>query len=343
MSASPSATHHHIVFLQADYCPIPDFRFPPGHTFTTTVYQQTALSELHSRIHDASVVVFSYIPFDAHTLSPEVTPHLKLIAVAAVGTDCIDLEACRKRGIIVSRSIGANVESVSEHAIGLYFASRRRILDMHMLTRAGEWAHRKGTIMYQLLDRHGQAPLSCQDEVAGIIGNGVVGQRIAQLARNLGMKVLIAARKDPAESASQSTVGSIERTPFDAVIRQSTVIFVVVPLSASTRNLISTPELENMSPHTVIVNVSRGGIVDEDALLEALRKGTIAGAATDVFRVEPAGLDNSPLLFDETKSLNLIVTPHLAWLSKKTLANYSQMVQQAIEGWSAGQPCNVVT
>ncbi|RLL96059.1 hypothetical protein CFD26_106174 [Aspergillus turcosus] len=336
-------TQHHIVFLQADYCPIPDFRFPPGHTFTTTVYQQTSLSELHSRIHDASVVVFSYIPFDAHTLSPEVTPHLKLIAVAAVGTDCIDLEACRKRGIVVSRSIGANVESVSEHAIGLYFASRRRLLDMHMLTRAGEWSHRKGTIMYQLLDRHGQAPLSCQDEVAGIIGNGVVGQRIAQLARNLGMKVLIAARKEPAESVSQSTVGSIERTPFDAVIRQSTVIFVVVPLSTSTRNLISTPEFQNMSPHTVIVNVSRGGIVDEDALLEALRNGTIAGAATDVFRVEPAGLDNSPLLSDETKSLNLIVTPHLAWLSKKTLANYSQMVKQAIEGWSAGQPCNVVT
>lgn len=178
MSTSPSPTHHHIVFLQADYCPIPDFRFPPGHTFTTTVYQQTSLSELHSRIHDASVVVFSYIPFDAHTLSPEVTPHLKLIAVAAVGTDCIDLEACRKRGIIVSRSVGANVDSVSEHAIGLYFASRRRILDMHMLTRAGEWARQKGTIMYQLLDKHGQPPLSAQDEVVGIIGNGIVGKSV---------------------------------------------------------------------------------------------------------------------------------------------------------------------
>ncbi|GFF39167.1 glycerate dehydrogenase [Aspergillus udagawae] len=343
MSASPSPTHHHIVFLQADFCPIPDFRFPPGHTFTTTVYQQTSLSELHSRIHDASVVVFSYIPFDARTLSPEVTPHLKLIAVAAVGTDCIDLEACRKRGIIVSRSVGANVDSVSEHAIGLYFASRRRLLDMHMLTRAGEWAHRKGTILYQVLDKHGQPPLSCQDEVAGIIGNGIVGRRIAQLARNLGMKVLISARKDPAASAPLSTVDSIERTQFDTVIRRSTVIFVAVPLSPSTRNLISTPELETMSPHTVIVNVSRGGIVDEDALVEALRKGTIAGAATDVFREEPAGLDNSPLLADGTNGLNLIVTPHLAWLSKKTLANYSQMVQQAIEGWSAGEPCNVVT
>ncbi|RHZ54459.1 D-isomer specific 2-hydroxyacid dehydrogenase family protein [Aspergillus thermomutatus] len=343
MSANSPSTHHHIVFLQADYCPIPEFRFPPGHTFTTTVYQQTSLSELHSRIHDASVVVFSYIPFDSHTLSPEVTPHLKLIAVAAVGTDCIDLEACRKRGIIVSRSIGANVDSVSEHAIGLYFASRRRLLDMHLLTRAGEWAHRKGALMFQVLDKDGQPPLSCQDEVAGIIGNGIVGQRIAQLARNLGMKVLISARKDPAASASLSTVDSIERTPFDAVIRQSTVIFVAVPLSNSTRNLISIPELENMSPHTVIVNVSRGGIVDEEALLEALREGTIAGAATDVFREEPAGLHNSPLLSEETKNLNLIVTPHLAWLSKKTLANYSQMVKQAIEGWSAGQPCNVVT
>ena len=201
-------THHHIVFLQADYCPIPDFRFPPGHTFTTTVYQQTSLSELHSRIHDASVVVFSYIPFDAHTLSPEVTPHLKLIAVAAVGTDCIDLEACRKRGIIVSRSIGANVDSVSEHAIGLYFASRRRLLDMHMLTRAGEWAHRKGTIMYQLLDRHGQAPLSCQDEVAGIIGNGVVGKLVESIRfPSIAARRLTTQMQDKGSLSSHATWG----------------------------------------------------------------------------------------------------------------------------------------
>lgn len=97
-----------------------------------------------------------------------------------------------------------------------------------------------------------------------------------------------------------------------------------------------------MSPHAILVNVSRGGIVDEEALLDALKENYIAGAATDVFREEPAAPHNSPLLAEETKSLNLIVTPHLAWLSRKTLANYSQMVKKAIEGWSAGQPCNVV-
>ena len=98
-----------------------------------------------------------------------------------------------------------------------------------------------------------------------------------------------------------------------------------------------------MSPHAILVNVSRGGVVDEEALIDALKEGTIAGAATDVFREEPANPQNSPLLSEEAKSLNLTVTPHLAWLSRKTLANYSQMVKMAIEGWSAGQPCNVVS
>lgn len=133
-----------------------------------------------------------------------------------------------------------------------------------------------------------------------------------------------------------------ERTSFETVLKKSTVIFIAVPLTESTRNMISIPELEMASHHTVVINVSRGGVVNEEAIVKALKEEKIGGAATDVFFEEPAGPDNSVLLGEDTKDLNLVVTPHLAWLAQKTLVNQSQMVKRIVEEWTAGRPCNVV-
>lgn len=179
MAPPSSPTHHNIVVLQGQYYKPLEFDLPPPLTHTTTVYPDTPLSELHSRIHDATIVVTSVTRLDAVALSPEVTPYLQFIAVVAVGTDCIDLDACRKRGIVVSNTPNANVEAVSEHAIALYFAARRRVLEMHSLTRAGEWTNR-GTLMFDMLDRDRQPPLTCEDEVVGIIGYGAIGMLTCQ-------------------------------------------------------------------------------------------------------------------------------------------------------------------
>jgi lactate dehydrogenase-like 2-hydroxyacid dehydrogenase len=138
MDSKPSPTHHHIVFLQGAFIPIPEIELPAPYTHTRTVYQHTSPSELHARIHNASIIAICALKLDATALSPEVTPHLKFIAVVASGTDCVDLDACRARGIAVSNCPRVNIESVSEHAIGLYFATRRRLIDMHNRTRAGE-------------------------------------------------------------------------------------------------------------------------------------------------------------------------------------------------------------
>ncbi|RAH65589.1 D-isomer specific 2-hydroxyacid dehydrogenase family protein [Aspergillus aculeatinus CBS 121060] len=340
-----SPTHHHIVYLQGDFVEILDFDLPAPHTYTKTVYPQTSPPELHERIHDASVIVLSALRIDANALAAEVSPNLKLVMVVAVGTDCIDLEACRNRGIVVSYIPGANTESVSEHAIALHLAARRKILGMNALTRAGEWPRRK-TLMFDFLDKAGAPPLTCQEEVAGIIGNGAVGKRIAHLARGMGMKVIISDRKPLGDGTTTSTTigkDGLERVPFEIVVRQSTVLFVAVPLLDSTRNLISTAEFEAMSPHAVLVNVSRGGVIDEPALVRALTDDRISGAATDVFFQEPAGPDNSPLLAEGTEGLNLIVTPHLAWLAQRTMANYSQRLKLSVEEWCRGRPLNVVT
>ncbi|PTU23086.1 hypothetical protein P175DRAFT_0522158 [Aspergillus ochraceoroseus IBT 24754] len=340
--ALPSPEHHHIVYLQGEVLQIPTFALPPPYTYSETIYPRTAVSDVSTRIHNASILVVSALRVDAHALAPETSPCLKLIVVVASGIDCIDLDACRKRGIVVSNCPNSNVEAVSEHAIGLYFATRRKLLEMHLATRAGEWSQ-KGFLMYKCLDKDGMPPLTCQDEVAGIIGNGSVGKRIALLARNLGMKVIISDRKTSDAAKSSEGSDDSERVPFDLVIKQSTVLFIALPLMDSTRNLLSTIEFESMSPHAVLVNVSRGGIVNEEALIQALEQRNIFGAATDVFREEPAGPGNSPLLRENTQDLNLVTTPHLAWLSQKTSINYSQKLKQAVEAWCAGGSVNVVT
>lgn len=161
----------------------------------------------------------------------------------------------------------------------------------------------------------------------------------------MGMKVIISDRKPLGGGTTSTTIGKdgLERVPFETVVRQSTVLFVAVPLLDSTRNLISTAEFEAMSPHAVLVNVSRGGVIDEPALVRALTDDRISGAATDVFFQEPAGPDNSPLLAEGTEGLNLIVTPHLAWLAQRTMANYSQRLKLSVEEWCRGRPLNVVT
>ncbi len=176
----PSAQHHHIVFLQGAAVPqIPQFNLPAPFTYSQTVHSWTSPAEVAERIRVASILVLSAVRIDAAALSPENSPHLKLIVMVATGYDCVDLEACRKRGIIVCNCPNSNIEAVSEHAIGLYFATRRRYLDMHLSTRAGNWKKR-GLLMFDYLDKDGTPPLTCQDEVAGIIGNGNVGKGPAQ-------------------------------------------------------------------------------------------------------------------------------------------------------------------
>ncbi|PYH99696.1 glycerate dehydrogenase [Aspergillus ellipticus CBS 707.79] len=343
MAPPSSPTEHHLVVLQGDFVRTPEFELPAPHTLIKTIYGQTSLAELHARIYDASIVVICALRLDAETLSPEVTPYLRMIMVVAAGTDCVDLDACRKRGIVVSNCPAVNTEAVSEHALGLYFSARRRILRMHTLTRAGDWP-RKKTLMFDCLNHDGTPPMTCEEEVAGIIGNGAVGKRIASLARGLGMKVIVAERKQPGDPSTLShPSGDQERLPFETVLRQSTVLFLAVPLAPNTRNLLSTAEFDIMSPHAVLVNVSRGGVVDEEALVKALKANQITGAATDVFEKEPAGPENSPLLAEGTEDLNLVLTPHLAWATQRTLINSERKFKETVEKWCVGELMNVVT
>jgi lactate dehydrogenase-like 2-hydroxyacid dehydrogenase len=150
------------------------------------------------------------------------------------------------------------------------------------------------------------------------------------------MEVIISDRKS-------SITPSSNRVQFSEVLKRSTVLVIVVPKTKDTINLISEAELQTMNPHAVIINISRGGIVDEYAIMAALRKGMIAGYATDVFEVEPAeGAKDSPLLAPDARDLNLTLTPHVAWFGDVTRQNLMKILKENVEMFMAGVPHNVV-
>lgn len=168
--------HHIIVSLENYFLPTPIFKLPPGHTYELREHKLTSLDQLVERSKDVDILIINRIPLRADFLDEAVTPNLRMIHVTAVGTDSVDLDACRKRGIIVTNAPGCNTSTVAEHAIGLYFSVRRKINYSHRLTQASEWP-RQGYLMCKTMDGpNGKSPRNCKDEVVGIFGYGAVGK-----------------------------------------------------------------------------------------------------------------------------------------------------------------------
>ncbi|KAF3033263.1 hypothetical protein E8E12_003825 [Didymella heteroderae] len=344
--------HFEIVALEKQHQPLFEtLDLPPNTTCSITAYQSTTRNELHARIYNADIIIVTTVKLDAETLSHDVTPRLRYVIVSATGTDCVDLQSCKARAIRVCNCPGANLEAVSEHAISLYFAARRRTVLLDEVTRRqpSEWKQR-GSVNTYLRLPDGKPPLTCGDEVLGIVGYGGLGKRIAAIGRALGMKVLVAARKPSsnpaqgdAQDADQLPKMEESRVPFDDVLRQATVIVLSLPRNPETLNLLSAAEFQSMHPYAVLINIARGGIVDEAALVQALKERRIAGYATDVFQVEPAGgPEDTPLLAENAKNLNITLSPHLAWFSQRTIKNLGKTLKATTEAAVKGEDINVI-
>ncbi|TQV97117.1 glycerate dehydrogenase [Cordyceps javanica] len=330
--------HHKIVALDAWNVPIPQslLQLPEPHTFELANHttQLASAEAVQDAVRDATVIATTVTPVKGAVLDASNTPNLQLIVAIAAGTDCIDTERATARGIKVVNCPGANTETVANHVLAMYFAGRRHLVHLHnTVLRTDEWT-RKYSLSSALNDPKGRPPMTCKDETVGIVGYGAIGRRIAELCRSLDMKVLIAGRKGAPASPG--------RTPLTQVLAESSVVVLCVPRGPDTLGLISAQELQQMTEHALLINVSRGGIVDEDALLDALRAGSIGGAATDVFLKEPSNAGtlwaegDSPLLkvdADEAGRLNLVVTPHVAWCSTTTFHNYLQAFKRHVEDW----------
>ncbi|KAK4944185.1 hypothetical protein LTR10_016298 [Elasticomyces elasticus] len=315
---------HHIVVLEGVHAEMPPFDFP----HTIDIHQRTRPDQVAERIKNATVVIACVVPVTPSDM--DAAPHLGILAVMAVGIHWVDKADCLRRGVTVTNCRAGNVDAVSEHFLGLYFASRKRIVQVHnTVTQTDEW-HDKGTLTKMWPSG---PPLGCRQETLGIMGYGTLGKRIAQLSRAVGFgEVLISERKN-------ATTIREGRVSFDDIIRRASVICVCVPKEDNTLDLIAEKELKAMRPEALVINVARGGIVNEADLARALREGRIAGAAADVLEIEPAAPGSGPLTPDLTKEKavpNLTISSHIAWFTQTTIQTYQRLLKEGIEGWVSG-------
>lgn len=266
----------------------------------------TAADQVAARIQGAEIVLTNKVPLTAALMAQ--TPTLRYIGVLATGCNVIDLDAASARGIAVSNCAGYGTQSVVQHCFALIFALATRLLDYQQAVAQGRWAR---SPFFCLLDYPAR---EISDMHLGIVGYGTLGQGVAAMARALGMRVSVAALPGRDYSAPAASAG-IERVPLQQLLPQLDVLSLHCPLTPQTRGLIGRAQLRAMSNRALLINCARGGIVDEQALADALRAGEIAGAGVDVLSEEPPRQGN-PLLSADIP--NLIVTPHTAWATQRS-------------------------
>ncbi len=314
---------HRIVFLERNTFRA-DFR-RPSFSHEWVDYAETRAHEVLERLRGASIAICNKLPLREAEL--EQLPELQFIAVAATGVDNIDLEYCRRRGLPVSNVRNYARHSVPEHVLMLMLALRRNLLAYRADVKRGEWqrAEQFCLLTHTIRDLHGS--------VLGVVGYGALGQSVAEMARSLGMRVLVSERKG---------VRSVRegRTPFEEVLSRSDVLTLHCPLTAETRNLIDAEELGLMQPGSILINTARGGLVNEAALTSALKAGSIAGAGFDVLMVEPPRGGNPLLELDQP---NFIITPHTAWASREAMQTLADQLVDNLEAFARGAPQNLVT
>ncbi|OYY94606.1 MAG: glycerate dehydrogenase [Hydrogenophilales bacterium 28-61-23] len=276
----------------------------------------------------ASIAITNKAPITRELLAA--CPKLRLIAVAATGTNNVDLDACRERGVAVCNIRAYAEHTVPEHVFMLLLALRRNLLAWRDSLRQGAW--RKATQFclfdHEIHDLHGST--------LGLIGYGNVGAGVERLAHAFGMNVLIAEHKGAAEIRPG-------RVAFDEVLARADQISLHTPLveepREATRNLIGAREFGLMKRNAVLINTARGGLVDEAALVTALATRRIAGAGFDVLSVEPPSAGN-PLL--ELKLPNFLLTPHVAWSSREAMQRLADQLMDNIEAFVRGEQRNRV-
>ncbi|AYF90193.1 2-hydroxyacid dehydrogenase [Pseudomonas sp. DY-1] len=288
------------------------------------LHGQTAPSEVAERLSGAQVAISNKVHIDAAAMAAN--PALKLILVAATGTNNIDLDAARARGITVCNCQAYGTPSVAQHTLALLLALTTSLPDYQAAVRAGRWQQ---SSQFCLLD----FPIFELDgKTLGLLGHGELGGAVARLAEAFGMRVLLGQLPGRPPRA--------DRLPLHELLPQVDALTLHCPLNEQTRDMIGTAELALMKPGALLVNTARGGLVNEEALAAALRSGHLGGAATDVLTQEPPR-DGNPLL--ATDIPRLIVTPHSAWGSREARQRIVQQLAENGAAWLKDSPVRVVS
>lgn len=309
-----------VVFLDRDSLPVPVPVLPFPARYLE--YPATSVDEIVERCASARIVISNKVPFDRDTLRR--LPELKLLAIAATGYNHVDLDACREQGVAVCNIRHYGDSTVAEHAFALMLALMKNLPAYQRDVAAGVWQQSRQFC-------HFGAPIrDLRGATLGIVGAGGIGQTLAGMARAFGMRVLFAERKGRPD-ARPGYVG------FETLLAESDVVSLHCPLTEDTRLLIAQPELMAMKPGALLINTSRGGLVDEAALVAALKYGQLGGAGFDVLSSEPPSADN-PLL--KVRLPNLIVTPHVGWASREAMTRLAEQLVANIAAFVAGEARN---
>ena len=285
-------------------------------------YDSSPTVSVAERIVDADIVVTNKVRMDERELAA--ARRLKLVCIAATGTNNVDLEAAKRLGITVSNVRGYATPSVVEHVFALLLALMRHLPEYHKAVQAGRW---QKSAHFSFIDY----PINeLRGKLIGIVGYGELGQAVAKIATVFGMRVMIAERVGIEARAG--------RVPLAELLPQVDVLTLHCPLTDETRGLIGARQLRALKRGALLINTARGGIVDELALLAALRSRHLGGAGVDVLIQEPP-LDN-PLL--GTDIPNLIVTPHIAWASREARQRLVNEIGENIRAYLQGTPRNRV-
>ena len=312
----------HIVVLDRDTLVNRPFDFDFPHTLSS--YGTTEAHETLERIRGADIVITNKVVISAQAFAEN--PQLKLVAVTATGVNNVDIEAAKQNGTAVCNIRAYGNESVAEHAFMMMITLMRNLPAYQRDVAAGLWENSPFFC-------HLGAPMrDLNGKTLAIFGRGNIGKTLATYAQAFKMNVVFAEHKN-AQSVRDGYVS------FDEAIRSADVVSLNCPLTPQTANMIGEAELQQMKPGAILINCGRGGLVDEAALVAALKYGQIGGAGFDVLTQEPPR-DGNPLL--KARLPNLIVTPHIAWASQEAANRLFDILLDNINHFVAGNPQNLV-
>lgn len=307
-----------IVFLDA-------YTMNPGDLDFTALYQlgdfkkydRSKLDDIPEEVREAEILIVNKFEINERSLS--LMPKVKYICVAATGFNNIDIDAVRNRNILVSNVKDYSTESVAQHVMASILAFYNRVEYYNQRVKEGEWSKKEDFCFYEKTIY----PLSSQ--TIGIIGYGSIGKRVTRLADSFGMRVLVNTRSDISD---KTNVVQVDR---DTLYNESDIITLHLPLKDDTKYMINKNSLLKMKPNTLLINTSRGPLVNADDLLEAMENNIIAGAVLDVLEVEPPK-NPHPVIFHN----HCMVTPHIAWAGlgarQKLLEGIVDNIANFIEG-----------
>ena len=287
------------------------------------LYPHSNASQTIERLQGAQVAISNKVPLDAKVFAA--CPELKLVLVAATGTNPIDLAAARAHGVSVCNCQGYGTPSVAQHTLMLLLALATRLSDYQRDVRAGHWqqAQQFCLLDHPIIELHGKT--------LGLLGHGELGGAVAKLAEAFGMRVLLG--QLPGRPARA------DRLPLDELLPQVDALTLHCPLNNDTLNMIGARELNLMKPTAFLINTARGGLINEQALADALRAGHLGGAATDVLTQEPPK-DGNVLLANDIP--RLIITPHSAWGSREARQRIVGQLSENALAFFNGTPMRVV-